>query len=150
MVKKNWLKVKKRQTKMRPENRAHRLVLIYSATATAVVVVGITAIAEAAAEEQDYDKDDNPRSSAAAVVTTATHDRTSLRFSKSYYEKRRKVLQSNYDAAADGNILPGDIRTAGKEKYGFSNIICGAEFAERHFLHPVSYTHLTLPTICSV
>ena len=53
---------------MRPENRAHRLVLIYSATATAVVVVGITAIAEAAAEEQDYDKDDNPRSSAAAVV----------------------------------------------------------------------------------
>ena len=77
---------------MRPENRAHRLVLIYSATATAVVVVGITAIAEAAAEEQDYDKDDNPRSSAAAVVTTATHDRTSLRFSKSYYEKQRKVL----------------------------------------------------------
>ena len=93
MVKKNWLKVKKRQTKMCPENRAHRLLLIYSATATAVVVVGITAIAEAAAEEQDYDKDDNPGSSTAAVVTTATHNRTSLRFSKSYYEKQRNVLQ---------------------------------------------------------
>lgn len=86
---------------MRPETRAHRLVLNQSATATTVVVIaGATAIAEAAAEEKDYNKDNNPRCSTAAVVTTATHNRTSLRFSKSYYEKQRKVLQSDYDPAA--------------------------------------------------
>ena len=33
------------------------------------------------------------RRTAAAVVTTATHNRTSLRFSKTYYEKRKEVLQ---------------------------------------------------------
>lgn len=62
-----------------------------SATATAVIVIAC-AITEAAAEEKDYNKDNNPGSSAATVVTTATHSRTSLRFSKPYYEKRGKVL----------------------------------------------------------
>ena len=64
------------------------------ATAATIIIAASAEIAaEATAEEKDYNKNDNPGSSTAAVVTTATHNRTSLRFSKSYYEKQRNVLQ---------------------------------------------------------
>ncbi|MCD7722756.1 MAG: hypothetical protein LUH82_02245 [Clostridiales bacterium] len=63
--------------------------------ARAVVIA--TAIAEAAAQKQDYNQDNNPRSAAAAatIITTATHCQTSLRFSKLFYEKQKKVLLQN-------------------------------------------------------
>ena len=60
---------------------------LVTTAATAVVVV------EASAKEKDYDKDNNPRRTIATVIATATHSQTSLRFSKSYYEKQKEVLQ---------------------------------------------------------
>ena len=60
---------------------------LVTTAATAVVVV------EASAKEKDYDKDNNPRRTIATVIATATHSQTSFRFSKSYYEKQKEVLQ---------------------------------------------------------
>lgn len=61
---------------------------LVTTAATAVVVV-----VKASAKEKDYDKDNNPRRTIATVIATATHSQTSLRFSKSYYEKQKEVLQ---------------------------------------------------------
>ena len=83
---------------------------LVTTAATAVVVV------EASAKEKDYDKDNNPRRTIATVIATATHSQTSLRFSKSYYEKQKEVLQiskcnvyfynyfSNYDLKVFANV----------------------------------------------
>lgn len=64
--------------------RPERLLLfIQSATATAVIAAKAST---AAAKNKDNDKDNNPR--ATSVITViATHKRTSLPFSNSYYEK---------------------------------------------------------------
>ena len=64
-------------------------------TKSASAIVAATAVIETAAEQKDYDENNDPRRTAATtiVVTTATHSRTSFPFSKSYYEKRKKLLQ---------------------------------------------------------
>lgn len=80
---------------------------LVTTAATAVVVV------EASAKEKDYDKDNNPRRTIATVIATATHSQTSLRFSKSYYEKQKEVLQFskcndyfyNYFSYYDSNVF---------------------------------------------
>ena len=61
-------------------------VFIQLATATAVVAAAAAEASTAAAKNKDNDKDNNPR--ATSVITViATHKRTSLPFSNSYYEK---------------------------------------------------------------
>ena len=62
------------------------MLFIQLATATAVVAAAAAEASTAAAKNKDNDKDNNPR--ATSVITViATHKRTSLPFSNSYYEK---------------------------------------------------------------
>lgn len=98
------------ESQIRPKVKPSGVPFNYLQSATATAVIAATAIVKTTAEEKDYDKDDNPRASTATIVTTATHDRTSLRFSKPYYEKQREVLQNlNNYSTAYRNILPCNI-----------------------------------------
>lgn len=92
---------------------------IQLATATAVVAAAAAEASTAAAKNKDNDKDNNPR--ATSVITViATHKRTSLPFSNSYYEKEVCCVTTKSDA----NIFVSDYSAVYTENltrtYGFS------------------------------
>ena len=51
-------------------------------------------------------------------------------------------------AAVDLNNLTADVarHVGSKEEAHVGDVLCLAAATERYLLHPVSYTHLTLPT----
>ena len=86
---------------------------IQLATATAVVAAAAAEASTAAAKNKDNDKDNNPR--ATSVITViATHKRTSLPFSNSYYEKEVCCVTTKSDA----NIFVSDYSAVYTENLG--------------------------------